>query len=278
MLPVVAAESGLLGPPRGARAGPGRGILAGAGQRRRRPAGLTRRSTGCRGCCSGGACGSDDDHRRARTQYLRQSAKRRAPARRPAVSDCDDRFLRAGGARSGCSRSPSTSSSARWRTTTICGRCRSARRAACSSIATGRCSSKTGIRRRSRSSASRSRISTRRSARSSRIAGLDEQACARRGQPSPPRAVLRPIEIVEDASIEQLARIRAHMLELPGSGDAIRCRRAGIRRRMARICSDTSVRLPSAQLARNEVRRPAERGDRRSGRHRAGLQPGADGT
>jgi penicillin-binding protein 2 len=49
-----------------------------------------------------------------------------------------------------------------------------------------------------------------------RVAGLDERdvheaVSRRRREPS-----YRPIEIVDDASLEQLARIRAHMLELPG--------------------------------------------------------------
>ena len=85
-----------------------------------------------------------------------------------------------------------------------------------------------------------------------RIARLDEQHVReaierRRREPS-----YRPIEIIEDATIDQLARIEAHKLELPGVVTAGRCRRAGIPTRLGAHLFGYVGEITDAQLDRPE--------------------------
>ena len=118
---------------------------------------------------------------------------------------------------SGSCRSSSTPSSRRWRRTTTSGRSRCGRRAACCSTATARSSSRTATPSPSRSSASTRRISIARCGCCPQVAGLDPKQVKQivdrhRGEPS-----YRPIVVVEDASLAQVAAITARRLdfELP---------------------------------------------------------------
>ena len=94
-------------------------------------------------------------HDQAMSSNSSHAAARRSPQPEPAaVRDADRRgvaLCRAGGRRSGCSRSRSTRSSTRWRRTTTAAACRCRRRAACCSTATARSSSRTRTPSTSRS-------------------------------------------------------------------------------------------------------------------------------
>ena len=138
----------------------------------------------------------------------------------PAVASCSTRSpasSRCSPSASGCCRWCSTRSSRRWRRTTTSGRWRSARRAASSSIATSACSSSTGAPTASRSCASTPGISTGPCALLASVLGLDEAAVRQIVDRHRREPTYRPITIVQDATLAQVAAIRARRLdyELP---------------------------------------------------------------
>ena len=185
-------------------------------------------------------------------------------------------FSAAGRRASGSCRSCSTRSSRRWPRTTTSGRSRCARRAAWCSIATAACWSRTATRTASRSSASTPRISNRTIRLLAAVLGVDEPRVREivdrhRREPS-----YRPITIVQDATLAQVAAVTARRLdfELPdvvveqvptrrypddAGGAPVRLRRRGQRR------------------AGRRGRQPEERRHRRAVGHREGLQRAADG-
>ena len=143
---------------------------------------------------------------------------------------------------SGSCRSSSTPSTRRWRRTTTSGRSRCARRVACCSIATARCSSRIAIPSPFRSSASTPRTSSARSGCCPQVAGLDRE----RGR-ADRRSASRRAELSAD-------RRRRGRDAGAGGGDyraASRLRAAGRRRRRS---ADAPVPDRSAGRAPVRVR------------------------
>ena len=141
---------------------------------------------------------------------------------------------------------PAQAATRRWPRTTTSGRSRCARRAACCSTATARCSSRTGTRSPSRSSAS-----TRKDLDAHdppAVGGRRPRSEAGASRSSSATAASRPTarsSIVEDASLAQVAavtraapRVRAARRRRRGSADAAISRPT----RWPRTCSATSAR------------------------------------
>ena len=120
-------------------------------------------------------------------------------------------------AASGTSRSSSTPSSGRWPRTTTSGRCRCGRRAASSSTATARCWSRTAPPSTSRSCASTRTTSIAPCGLLAQVVGRDEQEMRDNLERHRREPTYRPIVMVQDASLAQVAAVTARRLdfELP---------------------------------------------------------------